>query len=184
MSADRDAALSSSIVATTADWTSPLNDEHYAATYEAVKTLSVLRDMDMSTGAPPRREGMSLNSACLCSKYGFDDARYPAKVSALSNEWYGKRTPILDVVWQSVLWDLVHEYLLPVIRQATAAAGRPEQAEQIALYRLPTLHNNPVRAHNPLLVMIAPTRVYVPWIDVFARTVLAIDAHRNGTQHA
>lgn len=170
------------IVATTEGWVSPLTDEQYASTYHSVKTLALLRGMDFSTGAPPRFEGLALVSADLCAQYGFDQGRYPAWIREFVTEWYDTRVAISEEVWQPVLWDLVHEHLLPAMRQhrPTTTGNTDAEVPPVSLYRLPTLHHNPVRAQDDLAVIAAPTRVYVPWLEVFTRIVVAIEAQRAG----
>lgn len=132
----------------------------------AVETLVALRAV-VPTYADP--QGLALPARSIGNKWGFNDGDTPDPLYDMLFDWYETIPRQAGQFWRPTLWRLVNEHLVPAVVAAM----------DVALPRLsymPGIHN-PVRfADDDVDISILPDlMVHVPWLEVLARTVHAIE---------
>lgn len=163
----------------TAPSTTGLLEERVAA----IVTMAALK------GVTPRRhtvlEGLALHAGSIDQKFGFDDGAIPDPLWDLMGD-YGFKGP-LGVMgwWDAALWAMVTTHLVPAIdSHIEAHSGDP----------LPPLMLSAYTSHNPIRfarntdtastldnlddVVLPDVTVVVPWLDVLAHTIIAIEDAR------
>lgn len=132
-----------------------------AAERAAIRTLAALRDL---SGIGASSTGLRLSSRDIGSTYGFDKGRCPDLIVAAVADWYDDEHPhrlshrLTSVYWHAVLWEMVHDYLLP-------AMG----IDDLDLTFWPGHHANPIHCFDPRPFPYEV--VHVTWDEVFARTI-------------
>lgn len=131
-------------------------NQQAAADRAAIRTLAALRGIGFGGAGT----GLVLLSRDIGTTYGFNRGRVPDILNQTLEDWYDRPRRLLPEHWHVVLWELVHDYLLPTlsdgIPNVTLWAGH---------------HANPIHSFD----RIAFEMVRVPWVEVFTYTVHLLD---------
>lgn len=151
-----------------AQWGDHRSEDERAAGRAAIRTLAALRGI-AGVGAYGNDTGLLLSSGDIGSTYGFDQGRLPTVLHLALEDWYGEPRALATIEWHVVLWEMVHDHLLPTLGMddldMTLWAGH---------------RFNPVRTFDSRPIPFEMVRV--PWMDVLAHTVdllNCVDAHES-----
>jgi hypothetical protein len=138
-----------------------LSDPDLVARRDALVTLAALRDIVPDFADP---EGLMFDSRWLGQKFGFDDGDVPEAVRRMVDTFVGSYRYISTEVWHHYLLYVVNTRLLPALGDSL-----------ISVSFAPGSLHNPIRLHEPLDANFAHASIRVPWVEVLADALLALD---------
>lgn len=146
----------------------------------AIATMAALKGVTPPAYATP--EGFALHASSIGHKFGFNDGDTPDPVWDLLHA-YGTKVPLgIGGWWRGVLWDLVILHLVPAIEAHTGGPLPP-------LHFMEWTNHNPVRFAdddiNPDIdaATLPDLTVHVPWLNVLAHAVIAVEAAITAKEH-